>query len=204
VQLIVESLSQSRGGRRILEALSFEVAGGEALLLTGPNGAGKTTLMRTLAGFLKPEAGDVRLEGGDLDLAVAEQCHFIGHLNGLKASLTVGENLSFWASYLGGNPLTQDRVARGLDAFQIGHLASIPTGYLSAGQKRRAALARLLVAERPLWLLDEPTSSLDARSSELVRDAIESHLAQGGLAVVATHMPLGLRAARELKLGGAA
>lgn len=206
MKLVVESLSQTRGGQRIFSGLSLAVAAGEALVLTGSNGAGKTTLIRTLAGFLAPETGLVRLEGIGDDTPLAEQCHFIGHLNGLKASLTVAENLAFWAEYLDGQsgPDVPGRVAQGLEAFEIGHLAAVPAGYLSAGQKRRAALARLVVTKRPLWLLDEPTSSLDAASSVLVRDAIDAHVARGGLAVVATHLDLGIAAARELRLGSAA
>lgn len=203
MQLIVEALVQSRGSRRVIDNLSLDAKAGEALLLTGPNGAGKTTLIRTIAGFLRPEAGSIVLEGGDAERSIAEQCHAIGHLNGLKANLSVRENLTFWAEYLDGmtGADVPGRVANALEAFEIAHLASIPAGYLSAGQKRRAALARLMVTWRPLWLLDEPTASLDAGSAGLVGDCIDAHTGRGGIAVVATHLPLGLRRARELRLG---
>ena len=206
MQLIVENLVQVRGGRTIIDHLSFCVAGSETLVLTGPNGAGKTTLLRTLTGFLRPEAGKIRLDGGDPERELAEQCHFIGHLNGTKSNLTVAENLTFWAEFLDGlkGPDVAGRVANALEAFEIAHLGSIPAGYLSAGQKRRVALARLMVTWRPLWLLDEPTSSLDTTSATLVRDAIDAHVARGGLAIAATHLPLGLKSTRELRLGPAA
>ncbi|MGQ0673546.1 MAG: heme ABC exporter ATP-binding protein CcmA [Hyphomicrobium sp.] len=202
MQLIVDDLTQRRGGRRVIDGLSFRVSSGEALVLLGANGTGKTTLMRTLAGFLAPDSGSVRLDGGIADTPVGEQCHFVGHLNGLKSNLTVAENLVFWAEYLTGQPLPSidGRVVDALEAFAIGGLARIPAGYLSAGQKRRVALARLLVVERPLWLLDEPTASLDTASAKQVSRAITAHTASGGLAIVATHLPLDLEAARELRL----
>ena len=139
MQLIVENLVQVRGGRTIIDHLSFSVAGGEALLLTGPNGAGKTTLMRTLAGFLRPEAGSIRLDGGDPERTIAEQCHFIGHLNGIKANLTVAENLTFWAEYLDGmtGADVPGRVANALEAFEIAQLGAHP-GRLSLGRAEAA------------------------------------------------------------------
>lgn len=172
-------------------------------MLTGPNGAGKTTLIRTLAGFMQPAAGTIRLDGGVHEQSIAEQCHAIGHTNGQKANLTVQENLTFWAEYLDGlaGPDVPGRVTNAMQAFGIDHLARIPAGYLSAGQKRRVALARLMVTWRPIWLLDEPTSSLDASSSALVSEAIDAHTSRGGLAIVATHLPLGLKSVRELRLG---
>lgn len=172
-------------------------------MLTGPNGAGKTTLIRTLAGFMKPASGAIRVEGGDGERSIGEQCHAIGHQNGHKANLTVEENLTFWAEYLDGltGSDVPGRVANAMQAFGVDHLARIPAGYLSAGQKRRVALARLMATWRPIWLLDEPTASLDANSAALVGEAIRAHISRGGLAVVATHLPLGLTAARELRLG---
>lgn len=200
--LIVEDLTQTRGGRRLIDGLSFRVSSGETLVLLGANGTGKTTLMRTIAGFLAPYAGLVRIEDGAADTPLSEQCHFVGHLNGLKSNLTVAENLAFWAEYLTGwsVPGIDGRVVDALEEFAIGGLAHIPAGYLSAGQKRRAALARLLLVKRPLWLLDEPTASLDTASATLVSRAIDAHTAAGGLAIVATHLPLGLANARELRL----
>ena len=203
MKLIADTLTLERGGRPVVEALSFAVEGGEALLLTGANGAGKTTLLRALAGLLGPASGKVVLEGGDEERNVGEQCHFIGHQNGVKSSLTVAENLTFWAHYLGAQKSdAAGRVETALAAFNLSPLAAIPAGYLSAGQKRRLGLARLLVAQRPVWLLDEPSVSLDTASVTLLSKAVAAHVAGGGIAVAATHLPLGLENARELRLGG--
>ncbi len=203
MQLIADQLEVARGARVIIRDLSFVVGSGEALLLTGPNGAGKTTLIRALAGYLAPSAGTVRLEGGDAEREIAEQCHYIGHLNGTKASLTVEENLSFWVDYLGGEG-GGGRLDDALDRMNLLDLADIPAGYLSAGQKRRLGLARLLVAERPVWLLDEPTVSLDSASVSLMASIVDEHVGKGGLVVAATHIPLGLARTKELRLGTAA
>lgn len=200
-QLIVESLAVERGGRRVISELSFKVAAGEALLLTGPNGAGKTTLLKAIAGFVPPNTGRVVLTGADGDHPLAERTHYIGHTNGVRSTLTVEENAQFWAQYLGGSDAA---VASALERFGLGGLATIPAGYLSAGQKRRLALARLLLADRPLWLLDEPSSSLDAAATEVLAGVLDEHVAAGGLVVAATHLPLGLARSRELRLGFAA
>lgn len=203
VQLIAENLTVERGERVILRALSLTALKGEALVLVGPNGAGKTTLLRTMAGFLKPAQGALRLEGGDPELTPGEQAHFVGHANAIKAHLTVRENVAFWAHYLGGVEPAQERIDAALDHFAIAGLADFPAAYLSAGQKRRAGLARLLVAKRPLWLLDEPTVSLDAASTRLLAKAVNQHLDDGGLVVAATHLPLGFAKAREFDLSAA-
>jgi heme exporter protein A len=203
VQLIAENLTLERGGRTVVGGLSFQLSSGEALLLTGPNGSGKTTLLRALAGFLAPASGKILLADAPPERERAELCHFVGHLDGLKNHLTVAENLSFWRDYLG-----EEREGRSLDAalerFDLAPLADIPAGYLSAGQRRRLALARLGVAERPVWLLDEPTVSLDAASAGLLTKAIADHVGSGGLAVIATHVPIALERAREFRLGGTA
>lgn len=185
----------------IVADLSFRVAPGVVLQLTGPNGAGKTTLIRAVAGFLRPAGGSLRLEGGLPDTPVAEHCHYIGHLNGVKAKQTVAENLAFWGAYLGA--ADRDQVDAALDMFGLTPLAGIAAGYLSAGQKRRVGLARLLVADRPVWLLDEPTVSLDAESTAMLANVIAHHVAAGGLAIAATHIPLGLASVTELRLGDA-
>jgi heme exporter protein A len=204
LQLIADQLQVTRGARTIIRDLSFEVAGGEALLLTGANGAGKTTLIRTLAGFLAPSGGTIRLDGGDPERDIAEQAHYVGHANGIKASLTVAENLRFWTEYLaeGDRDGNADRLDEALDHFNLLDLSDIPAGYLSAGQKRRLGLARLLVAHRPLWLLDEPTVSLDTASVALLAKAVDAHVTGGGIAIAATHIPLGLAKTRELRLVG--
>jgi heme exporter protein A len=198
MKLIGEELCAKRGGRVLFAGLSFTVDSGRALLVTGPNGAGKTTLLRTLAGFLRPEAGRVLLEGGAADASIAEQCHYVGHTNAVKPSLTVAENAAFWSAFLGG---AADRQAAVLDAFGMAALRDIPAGYLSAGQRRRAGLMRLLLAGRPVWLLDEPTASLDEAAQRVLADAVNQHLSGGGLVVAATHLPLAFDRAQELRLG---
>jgi heme exporter protein A len=197
MQLVVEALTQSRGPRVLFHNLSFTVSAGEAVVLTGPNGTGKTTLLRTLSGLLQPEAGTVRLDGADDESSVGEHCHLVGHTNAIKGALTVWENADAWCAILGG---TRD-VSAALDQLDLAALASIPAQYLSAGQKRRLGLARLLLAPRPIWLLDEPTVSLDARSRDRVADLVKAHIHGGGIVIAATHLPLGLEGARELKLG---
>ena len=201
MQLLADSLTVERGGRTILSGLSFSVMAGEAVLLTGPNGSGKTTLLRTLAGHIRHSSGRVALDGGSADLVCAEQCHYVGHLNAVKPSLTAAENLAFWARYLGSDASAARLPAAALERLGLGDLGHVPTGYLSAGQKRRLGLARLLVARRPVWLLDEPTVSLDAASVALFAGLVTEHLAGGGLVVAATHVPLGIAGARELQLG---
>ena len=177
------------------------------MLLTGPNGSGKTTLLRTIAGFLQPESGSVRLEGGDGELDLGQQCHYVGHLSGTKSALTVAANLAFWAEYLGGGDLhlsTRERVSAALERFGLEPLADIPAGFLSAGQRRRLGLARILLAKRPVWLLDEPTASLDTASTALLAEVVTAHVAGGGILVAATHLPLGIEGAKYLRLGTAA
>lgn len=198
MKLAVDDLEVARGERTIIAGLSFTVAAGELILLTGSNGAGKTTLLRTIAGFLPAAAGTVTLDGGIADAELAEQCHWIGHDSALKPAFSATENLAFWARFLGGSP---DRVAEALAALDLEMLADVPAGAMSAGQRRRLALARLLVAERRLWLLDEPTSSLDAHSARIVDGLLARHIAAGGLAIVATHRPITVPGARELRLG---
>jgi heme exporter protein A len=199
MKLVADRLSSIRGGRTLFSELSFAVEAGEALLLLGPNGAGKTTLIRTIAGLLGLAAGAIRIDGGDAERSVGEQCHYVGHLNALKSGLTVGENAAFWCRYLG---VRRDGVDVALKAFGLAHLRDIPAAYLSAGQKRRLGLARVLLAERPVWLLDEPTVSLDSAAQTALARAVAGHLAAGGVVVAATHVPLGLPNSRELHLGG--
>jgi heme exporter protein A len=201
MKLIGDKLSAIRGGRTLFADLSFSVDAGEALLVMGPNGAGKTTLLRTIAGFLHPAGGRISLEGGKSDHALSEQCHYVGHLNAVKTNLTVAENATFWGRFLGGR---SDGLPRALDAFGLAALRDISAGYLSAGQRRRLGLTRLLLAQRRLWLLDEPTASLDEGAQQTLTQVIDAHLADGGLAVIATHAPLALTRPRELRLGAMA
>ncbi|RAI30828.1 heme ABC exporter ATP-binding protein CcmA [Rhodoplanes serenus] len=200
MDLIGHDLACVRGQREVFTGLDFRVGAGEALALTGRNGAGKSSLLRLIAGLVRPAAGSVRLDGGDPELTVPEQAHYLGHLDALKPSLTVTENLGFWIDYLGGDPA---RLATALDAVALDDLADLPAGYLSAGQRRRLSIARLVAVARPVWLLDEPTSALDVASQERLAGLMRAHLAGGGLILAATHGPLGLDT-RELRLGGAA
>jgi heme exporter protein A len=201
VQLIGDKLSVERGGRELFAELSFSVGAGETLQVTGPNGAGKTTLLRIIAGFAAPAAGRIVLERGEADRTLSEQCHFAGHANATKGGLTVVENVRFWAGFLGPSPSS---VEAALDAFGLAPLRDIPAAYLSAGQKRRLGLARLLVARRPIWLLDEPTSSLDRTAQEALTEVANAHLRDNGIIVAATHAPLGFVSSHELALAPAA
>jgi heme exporter protein A len=202
MRLAAQHLTIERGGRRVLADLSFEAEAGAALIVTGPNGSGKTTLLRALAGFLPLAGGVFALEGGDPELSVGEQAHYLGHLDALKGALTADENLAFWGGVLGAKP-SGETIGGALAAVGLAHVADFPVRALSAGQKRRVALARLLVAPRRVWLLDEPTTALDAASQGAFAGLVEGYLAGGGLVIAATHAPLGLAGARELRLSGA-
>ena len=187
-----------RGGREVFAALDFAVDAGEALAVTGRNGAGKSSLLRLIAGLLAAAGGTIRLDGGDAERTLAEQCHFLGHRDGLKPSLSVRENLEFWRDFFGGESGLATEAS--LDALSIGHLSELPASYLSAGQRRRLALARLVATKRPVWLLDEPTSALDTQAQTLLAGLMAEHLRSGGLIVAATHDALGI-SARELRIG---
>ena len=200
MRLSAWNLTIDRGGRRLFAGLSFAVDQGAALIVTGPNGSGKSTLLRALCGFLPLEAGGFALEGGDAERTVGEQAHYLGHADGVKGALTAGENLAFAAAMLGGEP-SRDAQRVALAQVGLAHVIDFPARLLSAGQRRRVALARLLVAERPLWLLDEPATALDAAAQAALAAIMQAHLRRGGLILAAAHAPLGLRGARELRLG---
>ena len=199
MQLLAKDLRCVRGGREVFDRVGFAVAAGNALVVTGQNGAGKSSLLRLLAGLLRPAGGIVDLVKGDPDLTIAEQAHFVGHLDPVKPSLTVRENLDFWTAFYGGGPGRP--AADALATVGLGSLEYLPAAYLSAGQRRRLSLARLVAVPRPLWLLDEPTSALDAAAQARFAELMAEHLRGGGLIVAATHAPLGLVDAQELRLG---
>jgi heme exporter protein A len=198
IGLAAHDLSCRRGSRKLFEGLSFALVPGEALLVTGPNGAGKTSLLRLVSALLPLEGGSFRVTGAASDAAVPELCHYVGHANGIKTSLSVRENLAFYADYLGGDGAN---LADALAAFKLGELSAFPAGMLSAGQKRKLALSRLFAAPRPIWLLDEPSVSLDAASVKQLDAALERHLKASGVAIVASHVAPNIKFARKLVLG---
>jgi heme exporter protein A len=197
MRLSAVDLACHRGGRDVFSGLSFAVASSEALVVTGRNGAGKSSLLRTIVGLVRLAHGKLVLEGGDPELTIAEQAHYLGHQDALKPSLSVAENLRFWAGFLGSEAAD---IQPALDAVGLAELADLPAAYLSAGQRRRLSIARLLAVKRPIWLLDEPTSTLDAAAQERLTGLMRAHLAQGGLILAATHGPIGLSAPKELRL----
>ncbi|MGZ5843086.1 MAG: heme ABC exporter ATP-binding protein CcmA [Xanthobacteraceae bacterium] len=199
MRLSATDLACRRGGRDVFAGVSFSVASGESLTIRGRNGAGKSSLLRMMAGLVRVAGGQLSLEGGDPELTLGEQAHYLGHLDALKLSLSVEENLRFWSAFLGAaaSDLSEPLRAVGLDT-----LSELPAAYLSAGQRRRLSIARLLTVKRPLWLLDEPTSTLDAAAQVRLGEIMQVHLAGGGIILAATHGPLQLDGARELNLDG--
>ncbi|WP_092233970.1 heme ABC exporter ATP-binding protein CcmA [Bradyrhizobium sp. Gha] len=200
MQLSGRGVTCVRSGREVFSGLDFEVASGAAVAVVGRNGSGKTSLLRLIAGLLIPAGGTIVLDGGDADMTLPEQCHYLGHRDALKPALSVAENLSFWADFLGGKRFD---AAASLAAVGLDHAADLPASFLSAGQRRRLSLARLLTVRRPVWLLDEPTTALDAAGQEMFGGLMRGHLAGGGMIIAATHGPLGIEA-RELRIGGTA
>lgn len=200
MRLSAVDLACHRGGRDVFSGVSFAVASGEALTITGRNGAGKSSLLRCVIGLVRLAHGRLALEGGDSELSIAEQAHYLGHQDALKPSLSVAENLRFWAGFFGAGSASAASILGPLEAVGLDALADLPAAYLSAGQRRRLCIARLLAAKRPLWLLDEPTSTLDAAAQERLAGLMRAHLASGGLIVAATHGSIGLSGAAELRL----
>ena len=197
-----DSISVNRGLRRVVQDVSFSLGEGDVLTVTGANGAGKSTLLRALCGLLPLAEGKLRLtsigEGEDDPLIFREHLHYLGPQNAMKAALSVRENLSFWRDFSGGTVgLT---IEEALSAVELPHVADLPFSYLSTGMKRRVAICRLLVSEKPVWIVDEPTSGLDSHSSELFSGLCRAHCADGGILIAATHLPLGLGKAQALEL----
>ena len=196
--LHISGLSCGRGGMALVKGLTLSLPHGKGLLLRGANGAGKSTLLLTLAGLMPPMSGTITLEGHDPENGPA--IHYCGHRNGVRPRLSVFQTLDFWAAANGRTGL--DTMAA-LDRIGLAPQARLDAGYLSAGQQRRLALARLLVSARPLWLLDEPSAALDAEAQALLDALLADHLAANGIAIMATHEAGGLPGFTELTLGSA-
>jgi len=197
MRLVIDGLTSIRSGRPVFSGLALRVEQGEALTIMGPNGAGKSSLLRIIAGLLPPSSGTVSLEGVEADTPIAEEAHYLGHRDALKPALSPLETLIFWQAMLGRTLIAP---MEALKRVGLAHAAHLPSAYLSAGQRRRLALARLLVVHRPLWLLDEPTAALDVASEAMFTALVVEHLASGGMAMVATHGPLAFPS-RSLTLG---
>ena len=187
----------------MLSGVSGSVAAGAGIAVTGPNGTGKSTLLRVLAGLLKPAEGTIVLAGADPERPAAAHMHYVGHLDAVKSQETVGANMAFWARWLGGDP-DPDALEDALAAFELDHLFDLPAVFLSAGQRRRLGLSRLLAAPRAVWLLDEPTVALDARSEARFAGVMDAHLDAGGLSVAATHSPPAVDRLGAFPIAGAA
>jgi len=193
MKLSGHNLCCERGGRRVFTDLDFSVEAGGMLILRGPNGAGKTSLLRVIAGLNDVVDGELHFDGGIKDEPISGHCQFIAHQDAFKPALSVEENLQFWSDYFGGGD-----VQLALEAFSLEALASFSAGLLSAGQKRRLALGRLAMIERPIWLLDEPTVGLDAASVKQLQTLMAKHLANNGIIIATTHIDLGMKDAKVL------
>jgi heme exporter protein A len=199
MRITAENLSCERGGRTVFSSQNFTLGSGEFLQLTGPNGSGKSSLLRLLANLSEPSLGKITLDGGSPELPLGQQAHYIAHSDASKSALSVSENLIFWRDFLGGGDLQQ-----ALESVNLSPLADYPVALLSAGQKRRLALARLALVPRVIWLLDEPSVGLDEASQKLLIALMSGHLKAGGLIAAATHVPLGVKPQKNLHLGGQA
>ena len=197
MQITAENLSCERGGRTVFSNQNFALGSGEFLQLTGPNGSGKSSLLRLLANLGEPSLGKITLADGAPELTLGQQAHYIAHSDASKSALTVTENLRFWRDFLGGGDLQQ-----ALESVNLSALADYPVALLSAGQKRRLALARLALVSRAIWLLDEPSIGLDEASQKLLVALMSKHLKAGGLIAAATHVPLGVKPHKNLHLDG--
>jgi len=197
MRLSAVGLGCRRGGREVFTGIGFSVGAGEALIVSGRNGAGKSSLLRTVAGLLRAAEGRLTLEGGDPEFTIAEQAHYLGHQDALKPSLSVAENLLFWTGFFGARRVAVDAP---LAAVGLSALAGLPAAYLSAGQRRRLSIARLIAVPRPIWLLDEPMSTLDSAAQDRLTGLMQAHLGTGGLVLAASHGPIGIGTAQELRL----
>lgn len=198
MRLVASNLAGERGGEIIFSGVDISLGEGEGIVVTGPNGSGKSTMLRVIAGLLEPAGGTVRLESPGDDFPTLESAlHYLGHQNAMKPALTVRENLEFWQDFHGHAHLPVMEALEMVGLETIGHL---PFGYLSTGQRRRIAIAKLLVSYRPVWLLDEPTAGLDKASERQFAALMEAHMEDGGMIIAATHIPLGLENVRSLDM----
>lgn len=204
LSLIGNNLTCTRGDTTVFSALDFSVVPGDVLIVRGPNGSGKSSLLRLTAGFLTPTEGELRRDG----VLVAEEperhltrLHYVGHLDALKPAFTATENLTFWSHSFSSKAISADSIAQALDRMGLSALSDLPTHYLSAGQRRRLALARLVAISRPLWLLDEPTASLDDAGSETLVELIAEHRSGGGMVMAAVHGGLAVPDVTTVQLG---
>lgn len=209
MRAIADRLAGRRGTNLLFADVGFSLGSGQGLTITGPNGVGKSTLLRIIAGLLPADAGTFTvLDDGGTAVPVADAIHYLGHRNAMKRELTVSENLSFWKTFhgkdAGGGAANGLSVTDAIAAVELDGIGHLPFGYLSAGQQRRIALARLLVAARPLWLLDEPTAALDKRADKLFGELASAHLAQGGMMIAPTHLPLDIPGVGNLEIAPAA
>ncbi len=190
------ALACERNGRRLFQNLDFALAAGDMAELRGPNGAGKSSLLRAMAGLVPLSAGEIKISA-ETDVPLASRLHYIAHGDAMKPAMTVEQNLQFWCDVLEGQS-----IAKALQAFDLESLRRDPVQLLSAGQRRRLCLSRLFVAERPLWLLDEPTTALDATSQNILIVRIQQHLAGGGMVIAATHGDIGVTSSTRIDLRG--
>ncbi|MCF6322262.1 MAG: heme ABC exporter ATP-binding protein CcmA [Rhizobiaceae bacterium] len=195
MKLTINNLSGERNGQMIFSNISFTLAKGEALIITGTNGSGKSTLLRVIAGLLPAASGTVSLEDSG-EFTPPEMMHYLGHLNALKPAMSIEENLIFWQQFCGNSLLDPDAALEAVALPGIGHL---PAAYLSAGQKRRISIAKLLVSFKPVWIVDEPTGALDKASEQMFARLVNEHLNNGGIAIAATHKPLDIGEGVALK-----
>ena len=202
MRLEAEGLAARRGGDMIFEGVGFALSAGEGMIVTGPNGAGKSTLLRVLAGFIRPAAGAARMvDAGDRPAEICAHAHFLSPLNAMKPALTVRENLGFWRAFGEDRWLSPDQA---LDRVDLGHVVDVPYSDLSTGQRRRVAIARLFLNRKPVWLLDEPTSGLDANAEAAFAGIVADHMAGGGIAIAATHLPIRVDGIKRLRFSDGA
>ena len=205
MRIFAQNLSVKRGEELIFTDVSFELSPTESLTISGPNGVGKSTLLRALAGLLPIDSGTFEIKTDSKEAKPnAEYCHYIGHKNAMKAELTVLENLNFWQRTMAQEAMVDEDLIMSPEAavelLGLSHTLDLPFGFLSQGQRRRIALAKLFVSYRPVWLLDEPTAALDKASSDNFADITNSYLEKGGVVIAATHVPLGFKEVKQLEM----